>query len=148
MGSSDLPLQSALSGSTTTSSRYRTRRELLFAWTEIFDNTSVVDPVHLVRKNLVGCVTPLSFELRSDCVYDTIPQYLCCPSWCCHISFAASHPVLKAIKNRYWPVWFMVWVFLGRRPFSLTAICSTNFRAENWSPGLSTWVRNPQWSCL
>ena len=37
------------------------------------------------------------------------------------MSLATSHPVLMAIKNRYWPVWFLVWVFIGGYPFSLSA---------------------------
>ena len=53
-------------------------------------------------------------------------QFSCYSSWCGHLCFSTAHPVLQAIKNRYWPVWFLIWMSVGRYP-TQSAGCSLQF---------------------
>ena len=72
-------------------------------------------------KTSVGVSFPQALALRATTLMDR--QFSCCSSWCGHVYFATAHPVLKAIKNRYWPVWFLLWMFVGGYP-TQSAHCS------------------------
>lgn len=41
------------------------------------------------------------------------PQSSRCSSWCGHPTSVAVRPVLTGVKNRYWPLWYLLWLFAG-----------------------------------
>ena len=71
-------------------------------------------------------------------------QFSCCSSWCGQLCFVTAHPVLQAIKNRYWPVWFLARTFVGGYP-PWSAPCSLqpclNSRTAYFSSAYSKQVR-------
>ena len=66
MGYSASISASTLSGSTTTSSHYLTRRAHLSLDQQSLSDTPSADRVYLDRKNLARCVIPSSSDLRGD----------------------------------------------------------------------------------
>ena len=64
------------------------------------------------RKASLGVSFPTtSSDLRATALTDH--QFLCYSSWCGHLYFVTEILVLQAIKNRYWPVWLLLWTFIG-----------------------------------
>ena len=123
-GSSALLPELPLSGSTITSSRYQTRQAFSLSRQQLY-LIPRTDQARLVRKNLTGYRIPPSSSSRAVL---TALQFSCCFSWCGYFSFTTARSVLKTIKNRYWPLWYMIWLFVGRcmfqstrRPFSAPA---------------------------
>ena len=104
-----------LSGSTITSSHYQMRQALLSLGQQPFSDTPRVDRIYLVRKTFIWCVILSSSDRPA--LMDR--QFSRCSSWCGHLYFATAHPILQAIKNRYWPLWYVLWQFVGRHPRQL-----------------------------
>ena len=77
-------------------------------------------------------------------------QLSSCSFWCGHHHFSTAHLVIWAIKNRYWPVWFLLWQFVGEYspqparvflrpgPILQTAYFSSTYPKQvriKWPPG-------------
>ena len=73
-------------------------------------------------------------------------QFSRCSSWCGHLYCAATHVILQAIKNRYWPLWYVLWQFVGGHTLQLVR-CSLrpelNSQTAYFSPAYPRQVRNP-----
>jgi hypothetical protein len=50
-------------------------------------------------------------------------KFLCCSSWYGRLCVVTAHPILHAMKNRYWPLWYLLWKFVGGYPSPLD-LCS------------------------
>ena len=74
-------------------------------------------------------------------------QLSCCSSWCGHFCFTTTHPVPQIIKNRYWPLWFILWQLIGVYPSQL-ALCfpqpRPNSQTAPFYPTYTKQVRNGQ----
>ena len=63
-------------------------------------------------------------------------QLSCYSPWCGHFYFTTVHSLLQAIKNRYWPPWFLLWQFFGEYP-SQSVRCSLKPRPTSQTAYLS-----------
>ena len=69
-------------------------------------------------------------------------QCSCCSSWCARLCVATVHPVLHTMKNRYWPLWFLLWKLVGGYPSRLARHSFQSYRTAYFSPAYSNQVRN------
>ena len=73
-------------------------------------------------------------------------QFLCCSSSYDQLYFVTAHLILQVIKNRYWPAWYLMGIFISGFPLQL-ARCSLqpkpNPQTVYFSPTYPKQVRNP-----
>ena len=103
------------------------------------------DQVRLAWKGLIECVVPSSLQASSLSIL-TVPQFSRCSSWCGRRPPVTARPVLKGIKNRYWPLWYLLWSFVGWCSFRSTHYPPRpclNFRTASWNPGFTKTVCDP-----
>jgi hypothetical protein len=147
MGFSNSLSAPTLSGSTITSSRYRTRQALLRSDGRLL--LIIRGQIEYIWSGKTSFGVPFP---RVPAFWRTIlmdRQLSYCSFWCGRLSIATAHPILHAMKNRYWPLWFLLWQFVGRYPSPLgpclLQACPT-FQTVSFYPAYTKPVRNARFS--
>ena len=95
------------SGSTSTSSPSQTR------YISFVQATAFISPAG--RLSTFGLEKSLWVRYSPNCRERAVLkmfQFSYCSSWYIHF-FSTPLPVLKPVKNRYWPLWYIMWTFFG-----------------------------------